>query len=382
MDGGAWRGSELIGRLSLFGRFVRDRAVYVAAFIICALSLIAVVAMDGGGMALGNLIYLFVLASFFILAALVIDFARHASFTGQLHHLLKRGDRSPDAVISLPEGVTLEQQLFRSLLLLQHRNYSEKSAEYRKTEERRHLFTNQWVHQMKTPVSVIDLLVQQADEAETAEEQHRLLSSVGEESERLARGLDMVLHQARLENFEGDVQLKRINVRETVRKVINEHKKTLIRASIFPQVSGKDAWVETDEKWFIFVLSQLVSNAVKYSKIKEDNKKLVIGIEQGRGQCTVSVTDEGIGIASHELDRVFHPYFTGENGRLTGESTGMGLYLASEVCRRLGHSLDIQSEKGSGTTVTIRVTGSAIHDFIHNDDERDKNVRNAPAFER
>ncbi len=65
------------------------------------------------------------------------------------------------------------------------------------------------------------------------------------------------------------------------------------------------------------------------------------------------VTDQGIGIPKSDLSRVTKPFFTGENGRKTGESTGMGLYIAQEICTKLGHELQFESEVGVGTTVKI-----------------------------
>ena len=67
----------------------------------------------------------------------------------------------------------------------------------------------------------------------------------------------------------------------------------------------------------------------------------------------LSIRDEGIGIPASDLKRVTKAFFTGENGRLTGESTGMGLYIASEVCGKLGHPLTIESEPGTGTMVSV-----------------------------
>ena len=100
-----------------------------------------------------------------------------------------------------------------------------------------------------------------------------------------------------------------------------------------------------------FIIGQLLTNAVKYTF--EENKKLYIRASCLEGTITLSVQDEGIGIPPSDLPRVTKAFFTGENGRLSGESTGMGLYLAQEVCNRLGHELEITSSKGQGTTVSI-----------------------------
>ncbi|CAM3002113.1 sensor histidine kinase [Paenibacillus sediminis] len=355
------------GKTYHFGTFVLDRIIYVVTFLVCALILILVISLDVGKVSTGNIIYMFILASFFSLLALVIDYLRQSSFLKQLNRMRQSAYGAElESVLALEEGATYEQNAFRYILESQYRLYMDKLNEQRLIVDGRNLFINQWVHQMKTPVSVIDLLVQQSDQMETVDETGRLLLSVQEENERLAHGLDMMLHQARLEKFEMDVQIKRLDVKELLRFVINGHKQALVRSSIFPQISGPNVYVETDEKWLIFVCSQLVSNAIKYSKIKPGSKKLYIDIEQTDGGYAIRITDEGIGIPEQDLPRIFDPYFTGENGRKTGESTGMGLYLTHEVCRRLGHPINVTSEQGIGTTFTIVFRNKSIHHFTNN----------------
>jgi signal transduction histidine kinase len=139
--------------------------------------------------------------------------------------------------------------------------------------------------------------------------------------------------------------------------VINEHKKACIRYRIFPKIeAGAEAvWAETDEKWIVFVLGQLVTNAIKYSKPKEGAKTLTVTVRETEDECRVIVKDEGIGIAEQDMPRLFDAFFTGENGRRVSESTGMGLYLAKQICNRLGHRLEVASVLGEGTSVTLIV---------------------------
>ena len=71
-------------------------------------------------------------------------------------------------------------------------------------------------------------------------------------------------------------------------------------------------------------------------------------------QCGVlSVQDNGIGIPSHEIRRVTQRGFTGTNGRRLGTSTGMGLYLVSQLCGQMGIRLEIQSREGEFTRVSL-----------------------------
>lgn len=204
-------------------------------------------------------------------------------------------------------------------------------------------FINQWVHQMKTPLSVISLLLQE-------EEVNK--KSMAEELDKMQRGLEAVLVNARLETFEEDMRIERVALRPFVQSVVNEHKRLFITNRVFPTIDiDEDIVVATDQKWLKIVLTQFITNAVKYTF--EEGKKVYIEARIEEENIALSVRDEGIGIPASDLKRIRRPFFTGENGRLTGESTGMGLYIAQEVCTRLGHDFTVDSVRGEGTTMTV-----------------------------
>lgn len=211
-------------------------------------------------------------------------------------------------------------------------------------QRRQYKFMNQWIHQMKTPVSVLELLLQDADPLDK--------KSVQEEVERLKSGLDMVLMSARLDSFEDDMQVENVSLKTLMTTVVNEHKRLFITNRVFPELVIDEAlYVATDPKSMHFALTQFITNAVKYTF--EDNKKITMKAYDHNGHVVLMIKDEGIGIPKSDLSRVTKAFFTGENGRKTGESTGMGLYLAKEICEKLGHQLIITSEVGVGTTVRI-----------------------------
>lgn len=211
-------------------------------------------------------------------------------------------------------------------------------------QKRQEKFLNQWIHQMKTPISVLELLLQNEGTLDK--------KNVQEEVDRLRRGLEMVLVNARLERFEEDMQVERVHLKTIITETINEHKRLFITNHVFPVIQMEDSLtVASDSKWLKFVIGQFITNAVKYTF--EPNKKIIISTELTNGTIHLHIQDEGIGIPKSDLTRVTKAFFTGENGRKTGESTGMGLYLANEICLKLGHKLTIQSEVNEGTTVTL-----------------------------
>lgn len=211
--------------------------------------------------------------------------------------------------------------------------------------QNRHLqFMNSWVHQMKTPISVLELMTQELDTVDSR--------SVSEETDRLKRGLDAVLMNARLDTFEEDMQIEQVDLRQLVTQVVTENKRLFIGNHVFPVISIEENCIITsDTKWLRFVIAQFLTNAVKYTF--EENKKVYFEAAIKNDLLIFSVRDEGIGIPTSDLKRVTKAFFTGENGRKSGESTGMGLYLAQEICNRLGHEMSISTTVGKGTTVSI-----------------------------
>ena len=211
--------------------------------------------------------------------------------------------------------------------------------------QNRHLqFMNSWVHQMKTPISVIELMTQGNDQVDSA--------GVSEEMDRLKRGLDAVLMNARLDTFEEDMQIEQIDLKQLVTEVVSSNKRLFIGSHVFPVITiVEECTITSDSKWLKFVIAQFLTNAVKYTF--EENKKIYFETVHEHNQVIFSVRDEGIGIPASDMKRVTRAFFTGENGRKTGESTGMGLYLAQEICRKLGHEMKITSTVGQGTTVSI-----------------------------
>ena len=105
----------------------------------------------------------------------------------------------------------------------------------------------------------------------------------------------------------------------------------------------------TDEKWFCFVLEQILSNALKYTKQGSVN----ISAEETEKGLKVLVCDTGIGIKSEDLPRIFEKGFTGYNGRMDKKASGLGLYLCKGVCGKLGHGIRVTSKEGKGTTVIL-----------------------------
>ncbi|GGO03010.1 sensor histidine kinase [Saccharibacillus kuerlensis] len=250
-----------------------------------------------------------------------------------------RGDRLE------PLGEAPLAEALHDLIRVYDREYEEELAGRRSAMERHVTFIGRWVHQMKTPLSVLQLSAREIEDEDLAD-------SVNEELDRLRRGLDMVIYTSRLESFEQDFSVDRLQLVQPIREALAEQRRLFIKRRITPVIEvDEETEVYTDAKWLRFILGQILTNAVNYTE--GEGKKVFIRAYQRGLQLVLDIRDEGIGIVREDIKRVFNPYFTGQRGRQYKESTGMGLYLVSEVCRHLDHEVELESEPGVGTTVRI-----------------------------
>ena len=199
-----------------------------------------------------------------------------------------------------------------------------------------------WVHQIKTPIAAMELLLQ-----EPAED----VPTLRGELFRIEEYVGMALSYMRLDSPSTDYVFKKYDLDGILRGALRKYARLFILKKLSLRFTPTNQSVVTDEKWLSFVVEQLLSNALKYTRqgtifVGMADKELLIG-------------DTGIGIEASDLPRVFEKGFTGCNGRENKKTTGLGLYLCREVCLRLGHGIRMESEKGKGTRVYLDLTRSA-----------------------
>jgi len=270
---------------------------------------------------------------------LTFRYMTHRKFYARLSTKLTHLDESIADYGDSPLSTELHE-----LLQSQYSHFQNNTHSLKAKLDQHVTFINQWVHQMKTPVSVVHLILQKED--------HPAFDSVQDEMDRIKKGLDTILYTARLETFSRDFKAETVPLAALVSSITSEQKRLFIRNRVFPNVDiNPSIVVASDTKWLSFVLIQLVTNAVKYSA--ERSQKISIQAFHRGKQVALEIRDEGVGIPPQDLKRVFDPYFTGENGRKYQESTGMGLYLAKEICNQLNHRIELESKVDVGTTVRL-----------------------------
>lgn len=195
-----------------------------------------------------------------------------------------------------------------------------------------------WVHQIKTPIAASQLLVQDVTD-------RNIRSLLEREIFKIDAYVHLVLQYLRLENFHDDLQLKQVALEQLVKEVVRKYSLFFIQKGLTINLDDLDVKVISDEKWLLVIIEQILSNSLKYTKSG--------GIEIYFKDNTLYLKDSGIGIKDSDILRVFERGFSGYNGRLTQQSSGLGLYLSKKIADQLGHEISISSQVGQGTTVSI-----------------------------
>ena len=195
-----------------------------------------------------------------------------------------------------------------------------------------------WVHQVKTPIDASSLLIGDLKDKEAK-------SQLEQELFKIESYVHLVLQYLRLESFHDDLVLKQENLADLVREVVKKYALFFIQQGLSLNLHDLDYTIVTDKKWFLVILEQVLSNSLKYTK----EGSIEIYFHEDR----LYIKDTGLGIQNADLLRVFERGFSGYNGRLTQQSSGLGLYLSKKIADQLGHKIAIDSQVGQGTTVSI-----------------------------
>ena len=237
-----------------------------------------------------------------------------------------------------------------------HREYLQQIQSKDIYEEEQRRFLSAWIHNMKTPVTVENLIMQRVNRGEL--DVKIAIAEIALENDKLLSSLDMVLNIMRLQEFAKDYTPEEFDLADELNQIINSNKRLFIYSNVFPKVINEcgenvSTKVLSDRKWNRHMIEQLISNAVKYSAEEGTVKNVTFRLKKEGKKTVLYVEDEGIGIEETDLPRVFEPFFTGQNGRNGRNSSGIGLFLCKEISEHIQCELSMGSNISEGTKVKV-----------------------------
>lgn len=236
---------------------------------------------------------------------------------------------------------TGEDQVYYQLLKMAGKSMLEQIGEVERERLEYKEYIEQWIHEIKTPITAMKLLC----------ENHRTdwTKELLLELEKTNRFTEQALYYARSEHTEKDYSVREMALSQVVHQAIADNKYLLLQGGMRLEVEEMQNTVYSDEKWVRFILNQLIANAVKY---RTEQPVLRISTHKRQDQVVLVMEDNGIGIAASDLPRIFEKGFTGQNGRMVQQSTGIGLYLCKRLCEKLGIGIAAESSE-QGTAISL-----------------------------
>lgn len=221
----------------------------------------------------------------------------------------------------------------------------EKINQYKYLQEDYKDYIEMWIHEIKLPIATSKMIIEN--------NKNEITVSIDEELDKIENYIEQALYYARSNTVEKDYYIKKIILKDIVNDSIKKNKKALIQQKVEINTHDLDTQVNTDFKWIIFIINQIIQNSIKYKR-EENNLNIEFCAKEQKEKVILSIKDNGIGIKENELSRIFKKGFTGTNGRKNNKkSTGIGLYLCKKLCDKLGIGIEVYSKENEGTETKI-----------------------------
>lgn len=279
---------------------------------------------------------------FITVGALVLEYNQKNGFYRELYRNLGTLEKKYYISSVTEDPGFVEGTILMDILRQITKSMNDDIADYRRMNTEYQDYIETWIHEIKIPISCIDLICEN--------NKGKMASGVKEELSRIDGYVEQALYYARSTNLEKDYMIREIRLDELIKGTLKKHSKQLISAKATPHFDNLSQTVYGDPKWLEFVLGQLIANSIKY---KKDTLTLTFSAYEEQDDVLLYISDDGIGIPESELPRIFEKGFTGTNGRSHAKSTGIGLYLCRKLCNKMHLSISVSSTSGQGTTMQI-----------------------------
>ena len=325
-----------------FRLFFKEKAITILLLLFGIITIEIFLMAYNVGMFIKIYIPLIIMGLYMI--SIIIEYFKRKKFYNNLLNMLEELDEKYLITEIIKTPNFLEGQIFKNSLEQIDKSMLENVNKYKYMTEDYKEYIELWIHEIKIPIATSKMVIENNKNAIT--------KSIDEELDKVENYIEQALFYARSNTVEKDYYIRKVFLKEIINESIKKNKSSLIQEKISIDIHDLDIEVNTDNKWIVFILNQIIQNSIKYRK--KENSVIEIYANQGKENVILYIKDNGIGIKQGEITRVFEKGFTGTNGRLSNKkSTGIGLYLCKKLCNKLGIGIELNSVQNEGTEVKL-----------------------------
>jgi signal transduction histidine kinase len=256
----------------------------------------------------------------------------------------------------LPRGEKLEEVLMREITDFKNKEKLDEVKFLKEDLEEINDYITKWVHEIKIPLSICELI---ADKIED-EGLYNMSNELRQEVERINFLINQVLYTSRASSYSQDFIIEEINLGTLVKSIIKNNINSFLSKKIEVEIGNLDFNIFTDNKWTYYILEQIINNACKYVDVCG---KIEVSAMENDESIILFIRDNGMGIPAKDIERIFDRGFTGDNGRKTRKSTGMGLYICKKIADKLNINIEVSSQVSKFTE--FRITFYKLSDYLN-----------------
>ena len=324
-----------------FTKYIKDKIYYILAFIIYIILIsIYLKAME---IETPVIIIVVAISTIFFCAGFIISYLKSNKYLKDIDKMMDNLTEKYLITEIMPKPSRAERLAYYRILKKANKSMLENISIIKQQQKDYKEYIESWVHEIKIPITSVKLLCEN--------NKSDITTKIDEEIEEINNFVEQALFYARMDQVSNDFMIKNINLNNVIKNVLARNKKIMIQNNMKVELNNVNTNCYTDEKWLEFIINQIIQNAIKYRK--EKNANIIITISENKENVILNIKDNGIGIKTSEIGRIFDKGFTGTNGRNQKKSTGIGLYLCKRLCQEIGMEIEANSKENEFTEIKI-----------------------------
>ena len=324
-----------------FTKYIKDKIYYILTFSIYIILIsIYLKAMETE---IPAIIIVIAISTIFFCAGFIISYLKSNKYLKDIDKMMDNLTEKYLITEIMPKPSRAERLAYYRILKKANKSMLENISIVKQQQKDYKEYIESWVHEIKIPITSVKLLCEN--------NKSDITTKIDEEIEEINNFVEQALFYARMDQVSNDFMIKNINLNNVIKNVLARNKKIMIQNNMKVELNNVNTNCYTDEKWLEFIINQIIQNAIKYRK--EKNANIIITISENKENVILNIKDNGIGIKTSEIDRIFDKGFTGTNGRNQKKSTGIGLYLCKRLCQEIGMEIEANSKENEFTEIKI-----------------------------